>query len=192
MLEKTLLKITRILDESKIPYMLIGGYAMVIHGFPRMTQDLDISLGIDTEYIDKILNAVKRDFKTLVKDPVAFARDTNVLLLQDIETGVRIDLIFTFIEFERKAIDEADEIDFMGEKLRNVSVENLIIYKMLAGRERDKEDVEMILVEKLNLVNKDKISDTIKEMSAILQNDSYKAWISILSKFKNSFTTNSH
>ena len=184
MLEKTLLKITRILDESKIPYMLIGGYAMVIHGFPRMTQDLDISLGIDTEYIDKILNAVKKDFKTLVKDPVAFARDTNVLLLQDIETGVRIDLIFTFIEFERKAIDEADEIDFMGEKLRNVSVENLIIYKMLAGRERDKEDVEMILAERLNLVNTNKISHTIKEMSAILQNDSYKAWISILSKFK--------
>ena len=158
MLEKTLLKITRIFDESKIPYMLIGGYAMVIHGFPRMTQDLDISLGIDTEHIDKILNAVKKDFKTLVKDPVAFARDTNVLLLQDIETGVRIDLIFSFIEFERKAIDEADEIDFMGEKLRNVSVENLIIYKMLAGRERDKEDVEMILAERVNLVNTKKIS----------------------------------
>jgi len=34
MIEKTLLKITKILDNSKIPYMLIGGYAMVIHGFP--------------------------------------------------------------------------------------------------------------------------------------------------------------
>jgi hypothetical protein len=33
MLEKTLLKITRIFDESKIPYMLIGGYAMVINSF---------------------------------------------------------------------------------------------------------------------------------------------------------------
>jgi hypothetical protein len=43
MLEKTLLKITRILSKCKIPYMLIGGYAMVIHGFPRLTQDLDIS-----------------------------------------------------------------------------------------------------------------------------------------------------
>ena len=184
MLEKTLLKITRIFDAGKIPYMLIGGYAMVIHGFPRLTQDLDISLGIDTGQIDKVLQAVKKDFNTLVKDPVAFARDTNVLLLQDIETGVRLDLIFTFIEFERKAIDEADEITFMGEKIRNVSVENLMIYKMLAGRERDKEDVEMILAEKFNSVDTDKISGTIREMSAILQNDSYESWISIHSKLK--------
>jgi hypothetical protein len=188
MLENTLLKITKIFDKSEIPYMLIGGYAMVIHGFPRLTQDLDISLGIDTEHIDKVLEAVKKDFKTLVKDPVAFARDTNVLLLQDVETGVRIDLVFTFIEFERKAIDGADEISFMDEKIRCVSIDNLIIYKMLAGRERDKEDVEMILAERLNLVNMNKISDTINEMSAILQNDSYKAWISILSKFKLSVT----
>ena len=69
MLEKTLLKITRILAKGKIPYMLIGGYAMVIHGFPRLTQDLDISLGVGTDHIDKVLEAVKTDFKTLVKDP---------------------------------------------------------------------------------------------------------------------------
>lgn len=182
MLEKTLLKITRIFDESKIPYMLIGGYAMVIHGFPRMTQDLDISLGIDTEHIGKVLEAVKNDFKTLVKDPIAFASDTNVLLIQDIETGIRVDLIFTFIEFERKAIEEADEIDFMGKKIKNVSVENLIIYKMLAGRERDKEDVEMILTEKIKELNMQKISQDIQKMSDILQNNSYREWNLIKTK----------
>ncbi|MFZ2655808.1 MAG: nucleotidyl transferase AbiEii/AbiGii toxin family protein [Victivallales bacterium] len=184
MLEKTLLKITRILDKNRIPYMLIGGYAMVIHGFPRLTQDLDISLGIDTERISDVLKAVEDDFKTLVNDPMAFARDTNVLLLQDTETGIRIDLIFTFIEFERKAIDEAVEIEFKGEKIRNVSLENLIVYKMLAGRERDKEDVEMILAEKIDSVDARNISDIIREMSSILQNDSYESWNSILSKFK--------
>ena len=184
MLEKTLLKITRIFDESKIPYMLIGGYAMVIHGFPRMTQDLDISLGIDTDHIGKVLEAVKTDFKTLVKDPITFASDTNVLLIQDIETGIRVDLIFTFIEFERKAIEEADEIEFMDKKIRNVSVENLIIYKMLAGRERDKEDVEMILAQKIEELDMLKISHDIKELSTILQNDSYSEWNLIKSKHK--------
>jgi predicted nucleotidyltransferase len=184
MLEKTLLKITRILDRNKIPYMLIGGYAMVIHGFPRLTQDIDISLGIDTERIDDVLKAVRKYFKTIVKYPVAFAKDTNVLLLQDIETGIRIDLIFTFIEFERKAIEEADVIEFKGEKIRNVSIEHLIVYKMLSGRERDKEDIEIMLTEKIDSIDTGKISDVIKEMASILQNDSYKSWISILSKFK--------
>jgi predicted nucleotidyltransferase len=183
MLEKTLLKITRILDKNKIPYMLIGGYAMVIHGFPRFTQDLDISLGVDVESINEVLKAVKAEYKTIVKHPVAFAKDTNVLLLQDIETGIRIDLVFTFIDFERKAIGEADIIELKGHKIRNVSIENLIVYKILAGRERDKEDVEMMLTDKIKSVDTGKISDIIKQMSAILQNDSYKNWISILSKF---------
>lgn len=183
MLENTLLKITRILDRNNIPYMLIGGYAMVIHGFPRFTQDLDISLGVDTEKFDDVLNAVKKDFKTVVKDPSAFARDTNVLLLQDIETGIRIDLIFTFIEFERKAISEADIVEFKGEKIRNVSVENLIVYKILSGRERDKEDVEMILAGNAKKLDMPKISNDIKEISSILQNGAYEEWLSIKSKY---------
>jgi hypothetical protein len=40
------------------------------------------------------------------------------------------------------------------------------------------------LAERFDSVDTGKISDAIKEMAAILQNDSYKAWISILSKFK--------
>ena len=183
MLENTLLKITRLLDRNKIPYMLIGGYAMVIHGFPRFTRDLDISLGIDNEKIDYVLNAVKKDFKVLVKDPAAFARDTNVLLLQDIETGIRIDLIFTFIEFERNAISQADVIEFKGGEIRNVSIENLIVYKMLSGRERDKEDVGMMLAGKAKDLDMQKISNCIKGMSEILQDESYREWISIKSKY---------
>ena len=55
---------------------------------------------------------------------------------------------------------------------------------MLSGRERDKEDVEMMLAGKINEVDTGKISCIIKEMSSILQNDSYDNWISILSKIK--------
>lgn len=181
MLENTLLKITRILDRNNIPYMLIGGYAMVIHGFPRFTHDLDISLGVDIERLSDVLKAVEDDFKTIVKDPVNFAKDTNVLLLQDIETGIRTDLVFTFIEFERKAIREADIIELNGEKIKSVSVENLIVYKMLSGRERDKEDVEMVLSGRRN-IDTEKITDEIKKLSDVLQNESYREWLSIRAK----------
>lgn len=182
MLEKTLLKIHKMLGRHGIPYMLIGGYAMAIHGFARMTQDLDLSLGLDSDEIEKVMNAVKDDFIALSKDPVSFARETNVLLLQDRETGVRVDLIFTFIEFERDAIEESDEIDLNGEKVRVVSLENLIVYKMLAGRERDKEDVAVMLAKNIGAAIMDSIGTKIKMLSEIMQNDSYDSWISLISK----------
>lgn len=183
MLNKTLQKITRLLDNINIPYMLIGGYAMTVHGIPRLTQDLDISLGVDIKCLQKILNTTRPLFKPISKEPANFAKETNVLLLQDIETGIRVDLIFTFIDFERQAISEAVKIKIEDSEINCVSLENLIVYKMLAGRERDKEDVELILSSNFEKLNFDKISKALEELSAILESDAYKNWKNILVLF---------
>ncbi len=180
MLEKTLVKITGRLDAGGIPYMVLSGYAIVIHGFSRLTQDLDISLGVDTGRLDDVLNATQSEFQPLSKDPRGFARDTNVLLLQDIETGVRVDLIFTSIDFERKAIDNADKVELHDGTIKVASLEDLIIYKMLAGRARDIEDVRMILAGGADSIASDRITDTIREFSSLQGNNSYREWISIL------------
>jgi hypothetical protein len=55
---------------------------------------------------------------------------------------------------------------------------------MLAGRERDKEDVEMILTEKIKELNMQKISQDIQEMSDILQNNSSSEWNRIKTRMK--------
>lgn len=49
MIEKLIKKVAQRLDEDKIPYMLIGGQAVLLYGRPRLTQDIDITLGIDTD-----------------------------------------------------------------------------------------------------------------------------------------------
>lgn len=179
MLEKTLLRIAKILDENKIPYMLIGGYAMALHGVPRMTQDVDISLGIDIDQIDTILSATRSEYVTIVENPVEFARNTNVLLLQDRETGVRVDMIFTFIDFERDAIARSDKFEILGKFVSFVSLNDLIVYKMLAGRERDKEDVRTILATQASKLDIRWISDTIEGLSSLIQNDAYAQWRAI-------------
>ena len=180
-LETTLLKIAEIFNRNDIPYILIGGYSMALHGCPRLTQDLDITLGLDTDSLDKLLHICGSDFKTLVTDPREFAEKTNVLLLEDKETGIRIDLIFSFIEFERQAVSNADTIEIDGVLIKNASIENLIIYKILAGRERDKEDVKILLNTHEN-ININAVSSQIEELSLIMGNDAYKVWKKILLK----------
>ena len=49
MIEKLIKKIARHLDKDKIPYMIIGGQAVLLYGTPRLTRDIDITLGIDTD-----------------------------------------------------------------------------------------------------------------------------------------------
>ena len=46
-LERALVEITTILDELRIPYMLIGGLAVSLWGEPRATLDVDLSLWVE-------------------------------------------------------------------------------------------------------------------------------------------------
>jgi hypothetical protein len=45
-LEKLIRKVAERLDADKIPYMVIGGQAVLAYGRPRLTRDIDITLGI--------------------------------------------------------------------------------------------------------------------------------------------------
>ena len=45
------------LDRHEIPYMIIGGQALLLYGEPRLTKDIDVTLGVehDEKYISKWL-----------------------------------------------------------------------------------------------------------------------------------------
>jgi predicted nucleotidyltransferase len=56
------LEILKALWQEKVEYILIGGFAVIIHGMPRVTQDLDIFVKMVPENIDKLKKALKAVF----------------------------------------------------------------------------------------------------------------------------------
>jgi hypothetical protein len=62
------------------------------------------------------------------------------------ESGIRIDLIFSYISYERQAIGRAKPVQLKGERVMFASVEDVIIHKCFAGRPRDLEDARSILI----------------------------------------------
>ncbi len=55
MFQKLLKKIARELKKTSIPCMVIGGQAILLYGEPRLTRDIDITLGINVDELDKVL-----------------------------------------------------------------------------------------------------------------------------------------
>ena len=53
MFERLLSRLAAALDSAKIPYMIIGGQAVLLYGEPRLTKDIDITLGINDSDIDR-------------------------------------------------------------------------------------------------------------------------------------------
>ena len=51
----------RLLKEHKVKYLLIGGYAVSYHGYPRSTADMDIWVAVEPNNADNLV-AVLREF----------------------------------------------------------------------------------------------------------------------------------
>ena len=84
--------------------MIIGGQAVLLHGEPRLTQDIDITLGVGPTHLPNILAVCEElDLEPLPADPQDFVRSTFVLPAADGETGIRVDLIFSTTKYEAEA-----------------------------------------------------------------------------------------
>ena len=126
--------------------MHIGGQAVLLHGAPRLTQDIDVTLALgpdDMATIAAVCGAL--ELEPLVEDLASFARETFVCPLRDRATGIRVDLIFSTTPYERTAIARAVEVDIGGESVPFASAEDLILLKLFAGRERDLEDARSVV-----------------------------------------------
>ena len=147
MFEALLGKLARGLDLRGIPYMLIGGQAVLLYGEPRLTRDVDVTLGVGPEKLSVILDLVREsEWQVLTGSPADFVAKTLVLPCLDSPSGIRVDLIFSFSAYERQAIGRARVVPVAGTAIRYAAVEDLIIHKIVAGRPRDLEDVRSILL----------------------------------------------
>ena len=152
MFQTLLAKLARALDGAGIPYMVIGGQAVLLHGEPRLTRDIDITLGADSSALTRVLAVAKSIGLTpSVHDVEQFVRKTNVLPLSDERAAIRIDLIFSFTPYEAQAIERAASLNMLNTPVRFATAEDLIIHKLVAGRARDLEDVRGVVAHQKHL-----------------------------------------
>ena len=168
MFQKILRTVARELKQTSIPYMVIGGQAVLIYGEPRLTRDIDVTLGIgvsELARIKKVLPAM--GLKVLVKNAQEFVERTMVLPTKDKESEIRVDFIFSFSPYERQAIGRARDIKVGRTQVKFASLEDVVIHKVISGRPRDLEDIKSILV-KNPKYDSDYISGWLKEFDRSL------------------------
>jgi hypothetical protein len=145
--ERLLKKIALQLKGASIPYMVIGGQAVLVYGEPRLTRDIDIILGMGVDGLDRVKKIIKAiGLKSLVEKEKAFVERNMVLPTLDKKSGIRVDFIFSFSPYGRQAIGRARDIKLGRSLVRFASLEDVVIHKMIAGRARDLDDVKSILL----------------------------------------------
>lgn len=133
--------IARELSERGLPFMLIGGQAVLLHGRPRLTEDIDVTLGMDPKRLPVVRDVCRvLGLTPLPRDVETFVRDTFVLPALHEETRLRVDFVFSTTPYERQAIGRAVRVELAGVAVPFATAEDLIIHKLFAGRPRDRED----------------------------------------------------
>lgn len=151
MFAELLERLAQELTKAHVPYMIIGGQAVLLYGDPRLTRDIDVTLGVDVDQQAQIVDVVKNMGLTPLVTPETFTTQTMVLPCHEPSSGIRVDFIFSFTPYERQAIDRAVSVAIRNAQVRFASAEDLIIHKMLAGRPRDDEDITGILLKQRRL-----------------------------------------
>jgi DNA-directed RNA polymerase subunit F len=127
--------------------MVIGGQAVLLYGEPRLTRDIDITLGMGVDGLDKLMDILPAvPLKVLVENVKEFVTKTMVLPALDERSGIRVDFVFSFSPYERQAIERAVDVRLGRSIIKFGSLEDVVIHKIIAGRPRDLEDVRSILV----------------------------------------------
>lgn len=138
----------KLLNEYKVEYMIVGGYAMAFHGKPRYTGDLDIWINISDANALKLISVIRDfGFSSLNFTKEDFLKEN--LINQIGYPPLRIDIITTIdgVEFN-DAYAKKLEIKLDGLSANYIGLNQLIANKKASARKIDLIDVEDLEKEK--------------------------------------------
>lgn len=130
--------------RDAVEFVLVGGWAVAVHGRPRATKDIDLVVRGTAENLQRAAKALARyGAPANVVAAVASMSDSDVVFLG--QPPLRIDLL--------RSIDGLDEATLFGNIVRTtldgidvpvISLDNLIVNKRAVGRPQDLIDAEFL------------------------------------------------
>lgn len=134
--------VLRSLSDAGVRYLLVGGYASVIHGVPRTTVDLDLALDPEPRNVERGLEVLRglgmepdtdRMEEILGQGGVTCANDQEVDLLTSLPVS----------SFANLWIGRGT-VDFHGHEIPLVSRRDQIRLLRASGRPHDLEDADLL------------------------------------------------
>ena len=142
-------RLLKTLNEHAVDYILIGGLAMIIHGFNRFTSDVDLFIRNTPENIDKLKMALRSLYDDPAIDEITLEELTQYPVIRYgtpddfyIDMMIRLGEAFNFDNLN------SEIVEYQGIEINVATLESLYLLKKDTLREKDQ--LDLLFLKKLN------------------------------------------
>ena len=132
----------KLLNAHKVEYLLIGGYALGYHGYPRATADMDIWIAMHPANSQKMVSVLKEfGFDVPELSPTLFLEEWQIVRLGLPPVRIKIATTISGVDFAEcyaeRLMDTLDDV-----QVNLIGLKHLKLNKKASGRHQDLADLE--------------------------------------------------
>ena len=149
-------ELLKTLLRHDVEFLIIGGYAVVFHGYQRTTGDIDLWLRPTNQNKIKLILALNElDFEKNDLDKLQMTNFEDHIVFSYGKEPFKVDFI---TRVNQVSFEEADQNKIVGEidelKLPVINLRELVLTKINTGRKKDEADIEEL--QKISSIKKEK------------------------------------
>ncbi len=134
----------RLLDAEGVKYLLIGGYAVAYHGFPRATEDIDLWVASTPENASRATAALRKfGFDVPELDPSLFLKPDSIVRMGVPPLRIELSTTISGVTFDECFKTRVTEL-IDGIPVSIISLSDLKANKKASGRHQDLADLERL------------------------------------------------
>ena len=160
---ESLTRLAAIFAARGLRWYLFGAQAVILHGHPRHTADLDITLELGDAPVRPLLDelaAAGFTGKFTLDDE--FIRRARVIPLIDARNDLPVDLVLSGPGLEEQFLSRAEPVTVGAGRFPVICLEDLLVVKVLAGRGKDLDDALALLRARQGGYNRKQIITTLR------------------------------
>lgn len=138
-------ELLQLFNHHGVKYLLIGGYAVGLHGHVRATNDIDIAVAPDEANAEKVVDALTEyglADKSLKKELFSTPRSLVVMGVEPFAVDIvnYLEGVDFYDAYERRDVRKTEDIE-----INVVSLGDLLVNKTAVARDQDKLDVKELI-----------------------------------------------
>ncbi|MGD8316180.1 MAG: hypothetical protein PVH21_04540 [Myxococcales bacterium] len=155
-------------EQLEVDWYVFGAQAALVHGAVRMTADVDVTVFPGDLTMEALVEALEANGFELRGVETDFVRETRVLPLVHLETGINADVVIGGPGIEESFRSRAEPVDLGGTIVPVAAAEDVVAMKILGGRSKDREDVVAIIAAQGPSLNYNRIRATLELLEKAL------------------------